>query len=105
MVVGSGELASLRDIRTVQSSMRRKAVSRLRSSAYLDLYMLRKEKDRLEKELDIIDKRKTSIQKRLDDIHREMNRLEKTEIVKRQSKHIDLRKSSGKDWKTLQLKY
>ena len=46
MVRSATEISSLRDIRTMHSSKKR-SIPRVQSSAYLDLYMLRKEKDRL----------------------------------------------------------
>jgi len=43
MVQGVTELSGLRNIRTMNSSNKR-SIPRVRSSAYLELYMLRKEK-------------------------------------------------------------
>jgi hypothetical protein len=48
MVRGITELSGLREIRTMTSSKKR-SIPRVQSSAYLDLYMLKKEKDRIEK--------------------------------------------------------
>ena len=67
MVRSATEISSLRDIRTMHSSKKR-SIPRIQSSAYLDLYMLRKEKDRLEKESGILNKRNKSVQKRIDEI-------------------------------------
>jgi len=104
MVRGVTELSGLRDIRTMHSSKKR-SIPRVQSSAYLDLYMLRKEKDRIEKEVYILDKRKKGMQKRLDEINTEMDKLEKTETIKLEATPEGFKKPSGKDWKTMSLKY
>jgi hypothetical protein len=67
--------------------------------------MLRKEKDRLEKEIYILDKRKKSMQKRQDEIDLEMKKLEEAEARGRQANPEVFKKPSGKDWKTMPLKY
>ena len=104
MVKGVTEVTGLRDIRTMHSSKKR-SIPRVQSSGYLDLYMLCKEKDRLEKEVNILDKRKKNIQKRIDEINTEMDKLEKAEALKRESTPKRLKKPSEKDWKTMPLKY
>lgn len=104
MARGVTELSGLRDLRTMLSSKKR-SISRVQSSAYLDLYMLRKEKDRLEKEVYILEKRKKTSQKRIDEIDAQMGRLEKAESVKQGPFLEDNKKPSGKDWKTMSLKY
>jgi len=75
--------------------------------------MLRKEKDRLEKEIYILDKRKNETQKRLDDINKEMNKLQKAEAQRHAPSRAEGKekvsqepgKSSEKEWKTMRLKY
>lgn len=76
MARGVSDISGLRNIRSMHSTGKR-SIPRVASSAYLDLYMLRKEKERLEKEDAILEKRKAGIQKRLDDIRKEMEVLEK----------------------------
>jgi len=104
MVRGVTELSGLRDIRTMRSAKKR-FIPRLQSSTYLDLYMLRKEKDRLEKEVYILDKRKKGIQKRLDEITVEMDKLEKAKPTRRKVNRERFEKPSGKEWRTIPLKY
>jgi hypothetical protein len=104
MVRSATELSGLREIRTMHSSKKR-SIPRVQSSAHLDLYMLRKEKDRLEKEVCILDKRRKGIQKRLDEISAEMERLEKTEARRTEANLEKSTKPSGKDWKTMALNY
>ena len=81
---GVSEISGLRSIKSMHSSSKR-SIPRVQSSAYLDLYMLRKEKDRLEKEIYILDKRKKDIQKKLDEINKEMEKLQKAEPGRKES--------------------
>ena len=104
MARGVTELSGLREIRSMHSSKKR-SMPRVQSSAYLDLYMLKKEKDRLEKEVYILDKRKNSLQKRLAEIDAEMKKLEKKEAGERQMSAEAFKKHSAKDWKTMAIKY
>ena len=111
MVRGATEVSGLRDIRTMHSSKKR-SIPRVQSSAYLDLYLLRKEKDRLEKEVYILDKRKNSIQKRIDEIELEMNKLQEAEVTGKASTNSSssghsLTQKDGvkKRWKKMPLTY
>ncbi len=101
---GVSDISGLRNVRSMRSTGKR-SIPRVQSSAYLDLYMLRKEKDRLEKEVYILDKRKNGIQKRLDEINTEMEKLEKAEAIRRETTPEALKKPSRKGWKTMHLKY
>ena len=74
------EISGLRSIKSMHSSGKR-SIPRVQSSTYLDLYMLRKEKDRLEKEIYILDKRKKDILKKLDEVNKEMDKLQKVEVA------------------------
>lgn len=104
MVRSVTEISGLRNIKTMFSSKRR-SIPRVQSSAYLDLYMLQKEKDRLEKEIFILEKRKNSIQKRLDEINTEIDKLVKAESTKREVDPESFKKPLEKDWKTMTLRY
>lgn len=104
MVKGVTELSGLREIRTLHSAKKR-SIPRVQSSTYLDLYMLKKEKDRLEKEIYVLDKRKKSMQKRLDEIDAEMKKLEEAEPRRSQANPQGFKKPSAKDWKTIAIKY
>ncbi|MCX6340102.1 MAG: hypothetical protein NTX71_09335 [Candidatus Aureabacteria bacterium] len=104
MVRGVTELSGLREVRTLHSAKKR-SIPRVQSSTYLDLYMLKKEKDRLEKETYILDKRKKSMQKRIDEINAEMKKLEEAEPRRSQADPGGFKKPPSKDWKTMHLKY
>jgi len=101
---GVSEISGLRSIRSVHSTGKR-CVPRVQSSAYLDLFILKKQKDRLEKEVYILDKRKKDIQKRIDEINKEMGKLQKAETERKKKVSQRVKKPSGKDWKTMPLKY
>ena len=103
---GVSEISGLRSIKSMHSSSKR-SIPRVQSSAYLDLYMLRKEKDRLEKEIYILDKRKNETQKRLDDVNKGMEKLQKAETGKKERPTNEFEKpaDAGKEWKTMSLKY
>lgn len=104
MKKGVSEISGLRSIKSMHSAGKR-SIPRVQSSAYLDLYMLRKEKDRLEKEIYILEKRKKDAQKKLDEVDKQMDKLQKTEAKSKEKHSQELKKPSGKDWKTMQLKY
>jgi len=111
MVRGVTELSGLREIKSMTSSKKR-SIPRVQSSAYLDLYMLKKEKDRIEKEVYILEKRKNSMQKRLAGIDAEMKKLEQKEAGERQMNDGETNAAASrknpakdKDWKTMAIKY
>lgn len=104
MVRGPAELSGLRNIKTMLSSKKR-SIPRVQSSAFLDLFILRKEKDRLEKEVYLLEKRKKGIKKRIEEINAEMDKLEKAEAKRRLENPNEFKKPSIKNWKTMSLKY
>jgi len=104
MVRGVTELSGLRETRTMHGSKKR-SIPRVQSSAYLDLYMLGKEKDRLEKEMFVLEKRKTSLQKRLDDIAVEMKKLGGAKTRRKRAASDESKKHPPKDWKTMAMTY
>ena len=101
---GVSEISGLRSIKSMHSGGKR-SIPRVQSSAYLDLYMLRKEKDRLEKEIYILDKRKKDIQKKLDEINKEMEKLQKAKTGRKERILKEPEKPAEKEWKTMRLKY
>ena len=102
---GVSEVSGLRGIRTMHSGGKR-SISRVQSSAYLDLYILKKEKERLGKEIYILDKRKEGIQKRLDDIDKDMDKLQQVEDKRKEERVSQgVKKPEGKGWKTMDLRY
>jgi len=101
---GVSEIGGLRSIKSMHSSSKR-SIPRVQSSAYLDLYMLRKEKDRLEKEIYILDKRKIETQKKLNDVNKQMDKLLKAEPERKEGVSQEVKKPKESEWKTMTLKY
>ena len=108
MARGVSDISGLRNMRSMHSTGQR-SIPRVASNAYLDLYMLRKENERLEKEEAILEKRKAVIQKRLEDIKKEMELLEKLDQQgkERQDKNREVEKEEPqeKKWKKIGLSY
>jgi hypothetical protein len=71
---GMTDVSGLREIRSLHSTGKR-SIPRVQSSAYLDLYLLEKEKERLEKEAALLGKRSRAIRKRHDEIQRQTESL------------------------------
>ena len=105
---GVTDIGGLRDIRS-HRSIGRRSIPKFRSAAYLELYMLGKARDRLEKELGLLDKRSTAIGKRLSEIRREMESLERLAQSEPPDngakKAVEPSGSRKKPWKTFALKY
>ena len=101
---GATELNGLRETRTMHSAKKR-SIPPAHSSAYLDLYLLGKEKARLEKEMFILDKRKTGLRKRLDEIAVEMKKLEGAKTRGQRASSDESQKHLSKDWKTMVMAY
>lgn len=87
-------------------STSKRAIPRAQSSAYLDLYILRKEKDRLEREESLVEKRKKEIQKKLKEVEQQMELLEKAaqgQSLDKRNKEADMEVKKG--CKTMTLNY
>ena len=104
-------LRGLHSVRTLHSAKKR-SIPRIQTSAYLDLYVLNKEKERLEKEGERMGMRNSTITKRLEEIDREMNNLQETESAinpggKVNSTGPAFTEKSGipKEWKKMSLSY
>jgi len=104
-------LPGLHALRTMFSS-RKRSMPKVQSSAYLELFMLGKEKERLLKESERLSMRDAVIKKRLEEIDQETNRLQGAEDTGRANANIS---SSGrpftekdgakKEWKKMALNY
>lgn len=101
------DIGGLRDIRSLRNIARR-SFPKVRSSTYLELYVLWRERDRLEKEAALLAKRNHVIQKRLREIHTDMEGLERS--AQSESPNTGVRKAEPSDptrrkWKTLAVRY
>jgi tRNA(Ser,Leu) C12 N-acetylase TAN1 len=102
------ELVGLRDIRTFRGTGKR-VILRVQSSAHLDLYILEKERERLNREAAVLEKRSRTVQKRLEEIQVQVKSLARSV-----PKTKDLTPTAGKrgkqgghpqQWKTQPLGY
>ena len=73
---GLQQISSLRNIKSIHSVGAR-SIPKVQRSSYLELYMLRREKDRLEKEVFALDKRKTAADNQLNSIAKRIEGLQK----------------------------
>jgi len=73
---GMLELTGIRDIKSIHSAGAR-SIPKVQRSSYLDLYMLRRERERLGKEIFALDKRRTANQRQLDCIGQRIEKLQK----------------------------
>ena len=70
------EIATIRNLRSMHSIGAR-SVPKAQRSPYLDLYTLKKEKDRLEKEASILEKKKKILGRLLSDVNKTITGLQK----------------------------
>ncbi len=100
-------LKGLHGLRTMQSTKKR-SIPRILSSAYVDLYMLQKEKERILKENEGLSMRKEIIRKRLKELDVEMNRLQEVkdrgEVVTSECGYTH-ENGIKKEWKRISLNY
>lgn len=105
---GVTDITGLRDIRSMHTT-RQRSMPKLPGAELIDLYMLRKEKDRLEKEAAGLEKRSQGIQKRLEEIQKQMDRLERPAQTERPSnrgeKAAEPNSPAKRKWKTFALNY
>ena len=104
---GGTDVSGLRNIRSMLTTGQR-SMPRREGSAYLDLYMLRVEKGRLEKEAALLARRSQGLQKRLEEIQKQMERLERSAQTERPDSGGEKgaeRSAPAKRWKTFSMNY
>lgn len=69
------DVNSFHDLRTYTGSIRKSGKPALPTTAILDLYMRRNERDRLERGLKGLKKRRKQLQKRLKEVEKDMTKL------------------------------
>ena len=99
---GMMQVAGIRDVKSIQSTGTR-SIPKVQRSSYLELYMLKREKDRLEKEIYGLDKRRNTAKRQLDSIS---IRIEKQQKEIRQEQEIGTYRSiPTKPLKTMGISY
>lgn len=76
------DINSFHDLRTYTGTVRKTAKPALPTTAILDLYMRRNERERIEKELKKIKKRKEQLAERLKYVQKDMKKLTEMAIQK-----------------------
>ena len=94
----------LGETRTLQGSIKR-SMPRAQNTTLLDIFILGKERDRLNKEILNMDIRKASMQKRLDDIAVEMKNLEAAENREKRATPGEAKRRPAKGLKTMAMTY
>ena len=105
-------ISGIHVLRTMHSTKKR-SIPRIKSSTYLDLYMLNKEKERLLKEVKRLDLRTNVIKKRLEEINLEMDKLQDAGIDSKASggninpsgRASNQKNGVKKEWKKMPLNY
>jgi hypothetical protein len=72
---GIQQIPSLKDIKSIHSVGAR-SIPKVQRSSYLELYILRREKDRLEKEIFVLDKRRAASDRLLNSVNRRIKKLQ-----------------------------
>jgi vacuolar-type H+-ATPase subunit I/STV1 len=99
---GIQQVIGVRDIKSIHSIGAR-SVPKAQRSAYMELYMHKKEKDRLEKQIFVLDKKRNTAQRLLDSINKRIEKLQ-TETHEEQ-KVKTYRNIPTKPLKTLSMQY
>jgi len=89
------DVSTLHDLRTYTGAVRKSGKPALPTTAILDLYMRRSERDRIVRELKTLKRRKRQLQKRLEDVGKEMSKL----LEKAFKTAVEMRGSFGKEKK------
>jgi len=96
------QVLGVRDIKSIHSVGAR-SIPKVQRSSYLELYMLKREKDRLEKEIFALDKRRNSANRQLNSVNKRIEKLQKE--VHEEQKIKTYRNAPTKPLKTMAIKY
>ncbi|HAZ10005.1 MAG TPA: hypothetical protein DCY56_02720 [Candidatus Omnitrophica bacterium] len=93
------------DIRNIKSihTIGARCIPKVQRSSYLELYMLRREKDRLEKEIFVLDKRVGAAKRQLNSINQRIEKLQ--EETHEEQKIKTYRGIPTKPLKTMSVNY
>ena len=99
---GKSQIPDIRNIRSIHTIGAR-SIPKVQRSSYLDLYMLRREKDRLEKEIFAFDKRVGTAKRQLNSVNQRIEKLQKE--THEEQKIKTYRNIPTKPLKTLPIQY
>jgi len=96
------EIATIRNIRSMHSIGAR-SVPKAQRSPYLDLYTLKKERDRLEKEYSVLEKRRKIAARLLGDVNKQIVGLQKE--VQGEGEMRSVKNTKTNPLRTMPIKY
>jgi hypothetical protein len=96
------QLPNLSDIKSVRS-IGATSIPKIKRPGHLELYVLGREKDRLEKELAALEKRRNTVKKSLTGTDKQIEKLQKQTYKQIKTKNCE--NTSQKPLKTLAVKY
>jgi len=96
------QIPGVRNVKSIHSVGAR-SIPKVQRSPYLELYMLEREKDRLEKEIYMLDKRRNTAKRQLDSINERVEKLRKETHEKEKIKTY--RSIPTKPLKTMAINY
>ena len=96
------QVTGVREIKSIHSVGAR-SIPKAQRSCYLELYMYRREKDRLEKEIFVLDKRRNAAKRLLDSVNKRIERLQAESHEEQKIKTY--RNVPTKPLKTLSIQY
>lgn len=92
-------LSNIKSVRSVGAT----SIPKVKRPSYLELYVLGKEKDRLEEELAVMNKRKNTVKKNLTGVNKQIEKLQKQTYKQTKTKNCE--STSKKPLKTLLVNY
>lgn len=96
------QISNIKDIKSIHSIGAR-SIPKVQRSSYLELYMLRREKDGLEKDVFALDKRASAAKRQLNNINQRIEKLQ--EETHEEQKTKTYRNIPTKPLKMLPIKY
>lgn len=96
-------VTGLRDIKSIHSAGIR-SIPKVQRSLYLDLYMLKREENKVEQALIYLDKRRNSLRRQLQSIKQRVDRLQK-EMLQEQQVVKSSKNMERRSLKRLAIKY
>ena len=93
-----------RDMKTIHSAGIR-SIPKSQRSMYLDLFILSKERDRMDKEHLVVSKRHRLLSKQLSNVNRRLDNLQAELVRERELQQGKLEKPFGKVRKKMKIKY
>ena len=98
-------IAGMGSIKKMSSISKGPASKTTEKSEYLELYILGKEKSRLEQECLTLDRRRLDTARRIDEINIQTEILQKKCKIKEEEKKQTISNSSEKVWKKMKMSY